>query len=175
MNGFSLLPDAEWLETDGLGGYALSTVSGRNARRYHGLLVSATTPPTGRAVLLAKLEETLVVGEERFDLVHRLVEIGPVGGGAFEIIGVERDQEAPEAVLLAGEVQLAAIHGFDGALASHQLGASGRELLHVVESDGSGGHDHKDHQGEACRKLTRDFPVVQRHVSHPVVQGAIFD
>ena len=48
MNGFPLLPDAEWLETDGLGGYALSTVSGRNARRYHGLLVSATTPPSTR-------------------------------------------------------------------------------------------------------------------------------
>jgi predicted glycogen debranching enzyme len=72
MNGFPLLPDAEWLETDGLGGYALSTVAGRNARRYHGLLVSATTPPTGRAVLLAKLEETLVVGGERFDLSMNL-------------------------------------------------------------------------------------------------------
>ncbi len=68
MNGTSLLPDAEWLETNGLGGFALSTVSGINARRYHGLLVAATTPPTGRAVLLGKLEETLVVGDERFDL-----------------------------------------------------------------------------------------------------------
>ena len=68
MNGFPLLPDAEWVVTNGLGGFALSTVSGRNARRYHGLLVAATTPPTGRAVLLAKLEETLAVGEERFEL-----------------------------------------------------------------------------------------------------------
>ncbi|MCL4806267.1 MAG: glycogen debranching enzyme N-terminal domain-containing protein [Thermoanaerobaculia bacterium] len=68
MNGLPLLPDAEWLETNGLGGFALSTVSGRNARRYHGLVVAATTPPTGRAVLLGKLEETLVVGQERFDL-----------------------------------------------------------------------------------------------------------
>jgi predicted glycogen debranching enzyme len=68
MNGLPLLPDVEWLETNGLGGFALSTVSGSNARRYHGLLVAATTPPTGRAVLLGKLEETLVVGEERFEL-----------------------------------------------------------------------------------------------------------
>jgi predicted glycogen debranching enzyme len=68
MNGLPLLPDAEWLETNGLGGFALSTVSGRNARRYHGLLVAATSPPTGRAVLLGKLEETLVLGDERFDL-----------------------------------------------------------------------------------------------------------
>lgn len=68
MSGMPLLPDAEWLETNGLGGFALSTVSGRNARRYHGLLVAATTPPTGRAVLLGKLEESLLVGDERYEL-----------------------------------------------------------------------------------------------------------
>lgn len=68
MNGIALHPEAEWLETNGLGGFALSTVAGRSARRYHGLLVAATTPPTGRAVLLGKLEESLLVGEERFEL-----------------------------------------------------------------------------------------------------------
>jgi predicted glycogen debranching enzyme len=39
-----------------------------NTRRYHGLLVAATTPPVGRLVLLSKIEETLVIGEKRFDL-----------------------------------------------------------------------------------------------------------
>ena len=68
MSGTPLLPDAEWLETNGLGGFALSTVAGRNARRYHGLLVAATTPPTGRAVLLGKVEESLLVGDERYEL-----------------------------------------------------------------------------------------------------------
>jgi predicted glycogen debranching enzyme len=58
----------EWLETNGLGGYASSTVSGMNTRRYHGLLVSATHPPVGRMVLLSKFEETLIVGGKRFDL-----------------------------------------------------------------------------------------------------------
>ncbi len=60
--------EAEWLETNGLGGYAASTLSGLQTRRYHGLLVAATTPPVGRTVLLSKLEETLVVGDQRFDL-----------------------------------------------------------------------------------------------------------
>ncbi|PYQ04251.1 MAG: hypothetical protein DMF82_11170, partial [Acidobacteria bacterium] len=46
----------EWLHTDGLGGYASSTVVGLNTRRYHGLLVAATRPPVGRMVLLSKLE-----------------------------------------------------------------------------------------------------------------------
>ena len=59
---------AEWLEANGLGGYAASTLTGTNTRRYHGLLVAATRPPVGRAVLLSKVEETLVVGGERFEL-----------------------------------------------------------------------------------------------------------
>ena len=58
----------EWLETNGLGGYASSSIGGMNTRRYHGLLVAATKPPVGRTVLLSKLEETLVYGEARVDL-----------------------------------------------------------------------------------------------------------
>jgi glycogen debranching enzyme len=58
----------EWLETNGLGGYASSTIVGLNTRRYHGLLVAATKPPVGRMVLLSKLEETLVVDGRQFDL-----------------------------------------------------------------------------------------------------------
>src|SRR5579862_1452180 len=58
----------EWLESNGLGGYASSTIIGLNTRRYHGLLVAATRPPVGRMVLLSKLEETLVVDGRRYDL-----------------------------------------------------------------------------------------------------------
>ena len=46
----------EWLETNGLGGYASSTVIGANTRRYHGLLVAALAPPGRRTMLLSKLE-----------------------------------------------------------------------------------------------------------------------
>ncbi|MEK7832334.1 MAG: amylo-alpha-1,6-glucosidase, partial [Acidobacteriota bacterium] len=58
----------EWLETNGLGGFASSTIVGLNTRRYHGLLMAATNPPVGRMLLLSKLEETLIVNGERFDL-----------------------------------------------------------------------------------------------------------
>jgi predicted glycogen debranching enzyme len=44
--------NAEWLEADGLGGFASGTVCGRRTRRYHALLLTATTPPTGRMVLV---------------------------------------------------------------------------------------------------------------------------
>ena len=58
----------EWLETNGLGGWAGSTVSGANTRRYHGLLVAATRPPVGRMVLLSKLDEAIVTNDGRYDL-----------------------------------------------------------------------------------------------------------
>jgi predicted glycogen debranching enzyme len=48
--------DAEWLETDGLGGFASGTVGGVRSRRYHALLLTATRPPTGRYVLVNGLE-----------------------------------------------------------------------------------------------------------------------
>jgi predicted glycogen debranching enzyme len=46
----------EWLEVDGLGGFASGTVSGIRTRRYHGLLTVATTPPTGRVLLINGFE-----------------------------------------------------------------------------------------------------------------------
>ncbi len=58
----------EWLETNGLGGFASGTVNGCNTRRYHGLLVAATKPPVGRFVLLSKLEETLIIDGRRYEL-----------------------------------------------------------------------------------------------------------
>lgn len=47
---------SEWIETDGQGGFASGTVAGIRTRRYHGLLVTATTPPTGRVLLVNGLE-----------------------------------------------------------------------------------------------------------------------
>src|ERR1700750_2596463 len=56
----------KWLETNGLGGFASSSIVGLNTRRYHGLLVAATKPPVGRLVLLSKLEETRLVDGRGF-------------------------------------------------------------------------------------------------------------
>ncbi|HEX6112862.1 MAG TPA: amylo-alpha-1,6-glucosidase [Geminicoccaceae bacterium] len=58
----------EWLEADGLGGFASGTVSGIRTRRYHALLLAATTPPTGRMVLVNGIEAWLVTPAGRFAL-----------------------------------------------------------------------------------------------------------
>ena len=58
----------EWLVTNGLGGYASSTVLGVNTRKYHGLLVAALHPPGDRTVCLAKLDEEVSVGNRVYSL-----------------------------------------------------------------------------------------------------------
>jgi len=64
--------DAEWLEADGLGGFASGTVSGIRTRRYHALLLTATTPPTGRVALVNGLDVHVTTRAGGFDLTsHR--------------------------------------------------------------------------------------------------------
>jgi len=58
----------EWIVTNGLGGYASSTVLGINTRKYHGLLVAALNPPINRWVLLTKLGEELKIGKQTYAL-----------------------------------------------------------------------------------------------------------
>ncbi len=58
----------EWLVTNGLGGFASGTVAGAVARRYHAFLCAAPNGPQERFVLVTKIEETLKIGEETFEL-----------------------------------------------------------------------------------------------------------
>ncbi len=58
--------EREWLETDGRGGYASSTLSGCHTRSYHGLQVSNLQSPEGRHVLLSKLEDSFLLGTGEF-------------------------------------------------------------------------------------------------------------
>ena len=68
LSNFDESVQLEWLETNGLGGWASSTIIGCNTRRYHGLLVASTRPPIERMVLVSKLEETIVVNDQFYEL-----------------------------------------------------------------------------------------------------------
>ncbi len=50
----------EWLVTNGLGGYASSTISGTSTRRFHGLLIAALPSPHGRTMMLNDVTEQIV-------------------------------------------------------------------------------------------------------------------
>lgn len=68
LQNFADATQHEWLETNGLGGWASSSIIGAHTRRYHGLLVAATVPPSERTVLLSKLDETIVTELGRYEL-----------------------------------------------------------------------------------------------------------
>ena len=61
-------PASEWLEVDGLGGFASGTVSGERTRRYHGLLLVATSPPTGRMMLVNGIDAFVTTPVGRYAL-----------------------------------------------------------------------------------------------------------
>ncbi len=58
----------EWLETNGLGSFAMGTVAGPATRRYHALLCAATRPPVGRLVLVNRCEEVVELDGVRHPL-----------------------------------------------------------------------------------------------------------
>jgi predicted glycogen debranching enzyme len=60
--------EREWLETDGRGGFASGTVSLVRTRRYHALLLAATSPPTGRLVLVNGFDAFVETEGGRFAL-----------------------------------------------------------------------------------------------------------
>ncbi|MEX2544022.1 MAG: amylo-alpha-1,6-glucosidase [Phycisphaeraceae bacterium] len=57
--------EREWLLTGGTGAYAMGTVAACPTRRYHGLFVAATQPPTGRVVTLSQMWEQLLLEPAR--------------------------------------------------------------------------------------------------------------
>ncbi len=66
--GLDELLAKEWLLANERGAYASSTVVGCNTRRYHGLLVAAATPPTGRVVTLSTVMEQIDSEGRRWEL-----------------------------------------------------------------------------------------------------------
>jgi len=58
----------EWIITNGIGGFASSTIIGANTRKYHGLLVAPLFPPARRNLILSKLDESIILDGRKHDL-----------------------------------------------------------------------------------------------------------
>ncbi|MFN0074284.1 MAG: amylo-alpha-1,6-glucosidase [Chloroflexota bacterium] len=72
----------EWLVTNGIGGYASGTIAGVATRRYHGLLVAALNPPTGRTALVGGAVEWAIYRGARYPLsthVYKDAAVDPHG------------------------------------------------------------------------------------------------
>jgi predicted glycogen debranching enzyme len=84
--------ESEWLEADGLGGFTSGTVSGVRTRRYHALLLTATTPPTGRVVLVNGLDAWIETPAGRFALSSQRYAPGvrhPDGADRIEAFAID--------------------------------------------------------------------------------------
>lgn len=76
----------EWLVTNGIGGYASSTVAGHHTRRYHGLLVAALDPPLGRTVMWSRVDETVTYRGKRYPLATTRWASGTVEPRGHELL-----------------------------------------------------------------------------------------
>jgi predicted glycogen debranching enzyme len=71
----------EWLYTNGIGGYASSTIVGLNTRGYHGLLVSSLSPPVDRWLTLSRLDEVIATSQDEISLAAEQTTKGVVHRG----------------------------------------------------------------------------------------------
>jgi glycogen debranching enzyme len=114
----------EWLDTNGLGGWAGTTVAGAHSGRHHGLLVAATQTPGRRTVLLSRLDETLHVEGESFELSCNQFP-GAVAPRGYEHLTAFRKDLFPTFDFEAGGVRLrktvAAVDGENTTLVLYEV------------------------------------------------------
>ncbi len=125
----------EWLETNGMGGFASSTIIGANTRRYHGLLVAATRPPVGRRVLLSKVEERLRVGGDTFHLSTNIYEGALHPGGYHNLVEFRLDPWPVMTYRIGRTVLVRSIlmrHGYDTIVIKYHLTEADRPCQLLV-------------------------------------------
>ncbi len=76
----------EWLEADGLGGFASGTANGVRSRRYHALLLVATTPPTGRITLVNGFDAWVEIGGATYTISSQRYAPDVIGGDGARCI-----------------------------------------------------------------------------------------
>lgn len=143
----------EWLLTNGIGGYASSTVIGSNTRRYHGLLVAALKPPVDRRLILSKLDETV-------EMDGRVYEIHAFSAGGYIKKGYNYLQsfiydELPTFVYIVGDMTIrktvCMVHGENTVVVHYRISGGGSPykltLTPLV--------NFRDYHGDSSRQYMR--------------------
>src|SRR5688572_14095796 len=127
----------EWLVPDGLGGYAMGTVSGLRTRRYHGLLMVAGDVPAARRLAVADLNPVVTLPSgARVELGSHEWADGTVHPRGYQLLesfdltdGLPRWRWRLGDVVLERELALA--HGRSHLAVVHRLLAGGPVTLTV--------------------------------------------
>ncbi|NJL48193.1 MAG: glycogen debranching protein [Leptolyngbyaceae cyanobacterium SM2_5_2] len=157
---------AEWLVTNGIGGYASGTVAGLLTRRYHGLLVAALNPPLGRTLLLTKLEERVSTGGQTYELSTNRWADGAINPVGYHLIDhFELDGTLPRWQFALGDSQLEKRLWMEP-------GANTTYLSYAVLSGGGPMHltlhaliNYRDYHGDT---RATDWPIATEQVSHGI-------
>ena len=130
---------AEWLETDGLGGFASGTVGGWRTRRYHAVLLTSPHPPTDRKVYVNGFEATVVVGDESFMISTQRYVPDVTYPRGYEFLQSFSDVPWPTWVYrlpngLVIEYELFVPRGYSGVVLKWQMKSTG-ENCHVTHAE----------------------------------------
>ena len=104
-------------------------------------------------------------------LVERRAEVRAVGLQPLQVVAVARDQEAPEAVLLARQLQLDGGERTHVAVGGAARLAGGVEGPQVEEDHRAHGGDGQQHGGERERQLAADGQIGEQHDCFPSRRG----
>jgi predicted glycogen debranching enzyme len=109
----------EWLEADGFGGFASGSSTGIRTRRYHALLLTASTPPAGRMVLVNGFDAWIETETGRFDLSSQHYGPDTLGGDGAQrierftadpwprwVFRLDEDTRVEHEILVAREAQI---------------------------------------------------------------------
>ena len=102
--GFEKAVEKEWIITNGLGGFASSTIIGANTRKYHGILVAPLNPPGNRCLLVSKVDESIVIDNEEHILYTNMCR-NNISQGYKNQVDFEKD-EIPVFTYKIGEVEI---------------------------------------------------------------------
>ena len=80
----------EWVISNGIGGFASSTVIGANIRKYHGLLIASLNPPTNRYLVLSKLDENVTIKGKNYPLFTNFCKTY-ISGGYKNLASFEKE------------------------------------------------------------------------------------
>lgn len=130
---FHTVSSREWIVTNGIGGYASSSLCGANTRRYHGLLVASFNPPTDRRVLVSKVEESVIFNENVIDISSNQYE-GALHPKGYQLLKSFERKFFPCAVFSSDGFSVSKsvfmVHGFNTTVIEyHNTGSQPFDLL----------------------------------------------
>lgn len=90
-SNFEDMVKKEWIVTNGLGGFASSTVAGVNTRRYHGILVAPLNPPAQRYLLVSKVDESIDINGKIYPLYTNMCK-NNISEGYKNLVAFEKEE-----------------------------------------------------------------------------------